>query len=127
VTFEDWLVTQTATPQPRRRIVHLMLDRRLHEVDFGAHTIRAEVRRMLADFATATRGQWVRSCRSARRAPATARSPTVPETTSPTEAASDLVRAGPEAAWRRGVNSNLPSRRVLAPLLAGVGGWRGPQ
>jgi hypothetical protein len=38
-----------------------MLDRRLHEVDFGAHRIRAEFQRMLADFDTATRGQWVRS------------------------------------------------------------------
>lgn len=61
VTFDDWLVTQTDAPRPRRTIAQLVLDRRLHEVDFGSRVVRAEFRRMLDDFETATRELPVRS------------------------------------------------------------------
>jgi hypothetical protein len=74
VTFEEWLVTQTDAPRPRRTIAQLALDRRLHEVDFGARVVRAEFRRMLDDFEAATRGLPVlstplpfRSARQGRR------------------------------------------------------------
>lgn len=66
-SFEDWLVTQTSATRPRRQIAQLMLDRRLNEVDFGAGAVRAEFRRMLDDFESATRGLWVRSAPLPRR------------------------------------------------------------
>ncbi|HTF50635.1 MAG TPA: hypothetical protein VK735_24610 [Pseudonocardia sp.] len=61
MSFEDWLITQTTGTRPRRKIVQLMLDKRLHEVDFGASAVRAEFRRILDDFEAATRGQRIRS------------------------------------------------------------------
>jgi hypothetical protein len=66
-SFEDWLVTQTSATRPRRQIAQLMLDQRLNEVDFGARAVRAEFRRMLDDFESATLGLWVRSAPLPRR------------------------------------------------------------
>ncbi|MHA6795787.1 hypothetical protein ACVGVM_20065 [Pseudonocardia bannensis] len=60
-TFEDWLMSQTTADRPRGIIAQLMLDQRLHEVDFGSSAVRDEFRRMLADFEADTRGLLVRS------------------------------------------------------------------
>ncbi|HTF55542.1 MAG TPA: hypothetical protein VK735_49535 [Pseudonocardia sp.] len=75
VSFEDWLVTQMAADNPRRKLVALMLDQRLNEVDFGARTVRQEFRRMLDDFESATHGLPVRSRPLPFRSPRTGRRP----------------------------------------------------
>jgi hypothetical protein len=74
-SFEDWLITQTFTPHPRGRIAQLMLDQRLHKVDFGAAAVRTEFRRMLDDFESATRGVWVASTPLPLRSPCSGRPP----------------------------------------------------
>jgi hypothetical protein len=56
VTFEDWLIGQTAAEHPRRSLAHLMLDRRLDLIDFGSQAVRDEVRRLFADFEKDTVG-----------------------------------------------------------------------
>jgi hypothetical protein len=73
--FEDWLITQAFTPYPRGRIARLMLDQRLHEVDFGLAAVRAEFRRMLDDFESATRGLWVAGTPLPLDSPCAARPP----------------------------------------------------
>jgi hypothetical protein len=59
ITFEDWLVGQTAAPRPRGTLAQLMLDRRFAEVDLGARRNRDALRRLLDDFERDAAGQWV--------------------------------------------------------------------
>jgi hypothetical protein len=61
ITFEEWLVTQTAAPRPRSTIAQLMLDGRFGDVDLGARAHRDALRRLLDDFERDAAGQWVRS------------------------------------------------------------------
>jgi hypothetical protein len=61
ITFEDWLLTQTAAPRPRSTLAHLLLDRRFADVDLGARTTRDALRRLLDDFERDAESQWVRS------------------------------------------------------------------
>jgi hypothetical protein len=61
ITFEDWLVTQTAAPRPRSTLAQLMLDGRFAEVDLGARTTRDALRDLLDAFERDADGQWVRS------------------------------------------------------------------
>lgn len=75
VSFEDWLVTQAAAPGPRRKLVALMLDRRMNEVDLGSRAVRAEFRRLLDDFERDTRRLAVRSTPLPFRSPRTGRRP----------------------------------------------------
>jgi hypothetical protein len=61
ITFEDWLVGQTAAPRPRSTLAQLLLDRRFAEVDLGARATREALRHMLDDFERDAEGQWVLS------------------------------------------------------------------
>jgi hypothetical protein len=61
ITFEDWLVTQTAAPRPRSTLAQMLLDRRFADVDLGARTTRDALRDLLDDFERDAAGQWVRS------------------------------------------------------------------
>jgi hypothetical protein len=74
-SFEDWLITQAFTPRLRGRIARLMLDQRLHEVDFGVAAVRTEFRRLLDDFESATRGLWVAGTPLPHRSPWSGRPP----------------------------------------------------
>jgi hypothetical protein len=61
ITFEEWLIGQTAAARPRGDLAQLMLDGRAGEIDLGSRSNRDALRRLMDDFERDAQGQWVQA------------------------------------------------------------------